>query len=185
MPDTLSGIFIIKMYNMQKPSSITYPGFFHSYIDQVPQSNIEDAFNAQLPVINSFLSGISEEKSTHAYAPDKWTIKELLQHITDTERIFSYRALCFARGEKKLLPGFEQDDYANKAHANDRTWHDLANEFLIVRQSTHLLFNSFTNDMLMNDGTFSNNFTMTTAGFGFMLMGHFYHHKKIIEERYL
>jgi hypothetical protein len=170
---------------MQKPSPITYPGFFHTYIDQVPQEDLQDAFNVQLPIINSFLLSISEEQSTHSYAPAKWTIKELLQHITDTERIFSYRALCFARGEKQLLPGFEQDDYATSANANDRTWHSLSNEFLIVRQSTHQLFNSFNKEMLMNDGKFSNNFTMTTAGFGFMLLGHFYHHKKVIEERYL
>lgn len=185
MPDILSGIFItLNHSNMQKPSSITYPGFFHQYINAVPESDLSDAFNVQLPVINSFLSSISEERSTYAYAAGKWTIKEILQHMIDTERIFSYRALCFSRKEEKMLPGFEQDDYVINATANDRTWHSLGNEFLIVRQSTHSLFNSFTDKMLTIDGHF-NNMTNTTAGMGFIILGHFYHHKKIIEERYL
>lgn len=169
---------------MQKPSPITYPGPFTHYIDQVPQDDIQDAFNMQLPIINSFLSSVSEEQSKHAYAASKWTIKELLQHMIDTERIFSYRALCSSRGEKQVLPGFEENDYAANSNANDRTWHSLGNEFLIVRQATHLLFNSFTDNMLMAEVHFSNK-TNTTVGIGFIIVGHFYHHKKIVEERYL
>jgi hypothetical protein len=169
---------------MQKPSPVTYPGFFHQYINEVPQADLQNAFNLQLPIINNFLSSISEEESTHAYAAGKWTIKEVLQHIIDTERIFSYRALCFSRGEKKMLPGFEQDDYVLNGNGNEQTWHSLSNELLIVRQSTHLLFNSFTDRMLLLNGNF-NNMTNTTAGMGFIILGHFYHHQKVIEQKYL
>jgi DinB superfamily len=185
VPDLLSGIFNYhRIIVMQKPSPIIYPGPFNQYIDEVAETDLQDAFNKQLPIINSFLSSISEERSKHAYAVGKWTIKELLQHLIDTERILSYRALCSARGEKQMLPGFDENEYAANTNANDRTWHSLGNEFLIVRQSTHLLFNSFTNDMLMADAHFSNR-TNTTAGIGFIILGHFYHHKKIVEERYL
>jgi hypothetical protein len=169
---------------MQKPSSNIYPGPFHKYIDQVPQADIYDAFTAQLLTINDFLSSITEEKAAHSYAVGKWTIKEVLQHIIDTERIFSYRALCFSRGEKIVLPGFEQDNYAAVSNANSRTWHSLGNEFLILRQSTQTLFNSFTEEMLANEGV-SNNHNNTVAGWGYAIIGHFYHHKKVIEEKYL
>ncbi|HTB52500.1 MAG TPA: DinB family protein [Ferruginibacter sp.] len=169
---------------MQKPSPITYPGFFNQYIEQVPEINLHDAFYMQLPVISSFLSSISEEKSRRSYAAGKWTIKEVLQHIIDAERIFGYRALCFSRGENKHLPGFEENEYAANANANDRSWQSLGNEFLILRQSTSLLFNSFTEKMLFTEGVF-NDMRNTTAGCGFIIVGHFYHHKKVIEERYV
>ena len=169
---------------MPKPSPTSYPGYFQKYIDQVPEQDLFTAFNKQLPVIGSFLPAVTEERSTYTYAEGKWTIKELLQHITDTERIFNYRALCFARGEKASLPGFEENDYAAHSNANSRTWQSLVDEFLAVRQSTELLYRSFTADALSVSGTANNN-AITVASMGFITLGHFYHHKKVIEERYL
>ncbi|UAY53166.1 DinB family protein [Ferruginibacter albus] len=169
---------------MSKPSPSAYPGMFQEYVALVPEEDLADAFNKQTPIIRSFLSSISEEKSHLIYAPGKWSIKEVLQHIIDAERIFSYRALCFARKEKIALPGFEENDYAANSNADARSWQSLGNEFLIVRQSTHLLFNSFTPEMLQNEGK-AWNYTITPEAVGFQLLGHFYHHKKIVEERYL
>ena len=169
---------------MPKPSPTSYPGYFQKYIDQVPEQELFAAFDKQLPVIGSFLPALTEEKATYTYAEGKWTIKELLQHITDTERIFNYRALCFARGEKASLPGFEENDYAAHSNANSRTWQSLVDEFLAVRQSTELLYRSFTADALSVSGTANNN-AITVASMGFITLGHFYHHKKVIEERYL
>ena len=169
---------------MPKPSPTSYPGYFQKYIDQVPEQDLFTAFDKQLPVIGSFLPAVTEERSTYTYAEGKWTIKELLQHITDTERIFNYRALCFARGEKASLPGFEENDYAAHSNANSRTWQSLVDEFLAVRQSTELLYRSFTADALSVSGTANNN-AITVASMGFITLGHFYHHKKVIEERYL
>jgi hypothetical protein len=169
---------------MAKPSPATYPIYAQRYIGLVPEDDLADAFNKQTPIIRSFLSSISEEKSHFSYAPEKWTLKEVLQHIIDAERIFSYRALCFARQEKASLPGFEENDYAVNSNANHRTWQSLANEFLIVRQSSHLLFNSFTEQMLDFAGTANNN-PQTVASIGFLTLGHFYHHKKVVDERYL
>jgi hypothetical protein len=168
---------------MPKPSSTAYPGYFHNYIELVPEEDLADAFNKQTPIMRSFFSSISEEKSHFSYAPGKWTIKEILQHLIDAERIFSYRALSFARNEPQGLPGFEEKDYANNSNANSRSWQSLANEFLIVRQSTHSLFNSFTSEMLASEGTANNNL-LNVSGIGFLTLGHFYHHKKIVEEKY-
>lgn len=169
---------------MSKPSPTSYPGYFQQYIDQVPEQDLFSAFENQLPLIKGFLWGISEEKSTYAYAEGKWTLKELLQHIIDTERIFAYRALCFARKEAASLPGFEENDYAAASNANARTWQSLVDEFMVVRQSTTMLFKSFSEEALAASGTANNNPT-NVAAIGFINLGHFYHHKKVMEERYL
>ncbi len=169
---------------MPKPSPTSYPGYFKKYIDQVPEEDLLAAFSNQHALINDFLSSISEDKSAHAYAAGKWTIKEVLQHMIDTERIFNYRALCFARKETASLPGFEENDYAANSDANSRTWKSLVDEFMAVRHATELMFGSFTTGALANSGT-SNNNAVTVGSLGFITLGHFYHHKKVIEERYL
>lgn len=169
---------------MPKPLPTSYPAYFQRYVALVAEDNLLTAFTNQLPVIQNLLSNISEEKSTYAYDTGKWTLKELLQHMIDTERIFNYRALCFSRKETVSLPGFEEDDYAANSNANTRNWQDLVDEFLAVRTSTELLFKSFTNEMLELSGTSGNN-PATVNSIGFITLGHFYHHKNIIEERYL
>ena len=167
-----------------KPSPETYFHYFKRYVDQVPEEDLATAFNNQLPIIKDFLTAITEEISTYAYAPGKWTLKELLQHITDTERIFNYRALAIARKETAPLPGFDEDSYAANSSANSRTWQTLVDEFLVVRQSTQFLYDSFTDDMFAAAGIASNN-PLTVVSLGFTTLGHFYHHKKVAEEKYL
>lgn len=169
---------------MPKPSPETYFAYFKKYVDQVPEEDLATAFSNQLPVISNLLNSISEEKSTYAYAPGKWTLKELLQHITDTERIFNYRALAIARKEAAPLPGFDENTYADNSNANSRTWQTLVDEFLAVRQSTQFLYESFTDDMFASAGIASNN-PLTVVSLGFTTLGHFYHHKNVIIERYL
>jgi hypothetical protein len=177
-------LLTIKQQAMSKPSPTSYPGYFQRYIDQVPETELMQAFQQQTAGIEVFLSSISEEKAGYAYDTGKWTIKELLQHVIDAERIFNYRALCFARGEKTNLPGFEEDEYAANSHANSRTWNSLVQEFLTVRKGTTLLFESFNATVINNSGTANNNPT-TVSSIGFITLGHFYHHKKILQERYL
>ncbi len=169
---------------MPKPSPAKYPGYFQRYIDQVPENDFLVALENQTSSIEPFLRTITEEKSIHTYAEGKWTLKEMLQHIIDTERIFAYRALCFARGEMQNLPGFEENDYAANSNANARSWDSMIREFLIVRESTLLLFKSFTQEMLDRTGSANNN-TNNVSSIGFITVGHYNHHKKIIEERYL
>ncbi len=135
-------ILAVKNYGMAKPSPSTYIGYFKRYIDLVEEEDLMTAFKKQTAGLSPFLQSITEEKSTYAYAENKWTIKELLQHAIDTERILSYRALCLARGEQLNLPGFEEDEYAANSFANNRNWSDLIAEFVTVRKSTEMLFES-------------------------------------------
>lgn len=169
---------------MSKTALGPHPTYFDRYISLVAEDDLQTAFKNQLPVITDLLNSISEEKSMYAYAPGKWTIKELLQHMTDTERIFAYRSLCFARKEAQSLPGFDEDLYAASSNANSRSWASLVSEFLMVRQSTEVLFGSFTEAALLHTGTANNN-PATAISMGFTAIGHVYHHKKIMEERYL
>lgn len=169
---------------MPKPIPNTYAVYFQQYIDQVREEDLFKAFETQQPLIQELLSAVNEEKSSFAYAEGKWTLKELLQHIIDTERIFNYRALCFARKEAHSLPGFDENEYAANSNSGSRTWQELAHEFKVVRDSTLALYQSFSESVLNHCGTANNNTTSVLAT-GFITIGHFYHHKKVIEERYL
>ena len=124
------------------------------------------------------------DKFDYRYAEGKWTIKDILQHLVDAERVFAYRALCFARNDKTELPGFEEDDYVIEANANKRSIQDLLTELLIVRQSSLALFKSFNDEQLMRIGTASNN-PMSVRALGFIIIGHQNHHQRVFEERYL
>ncbi len=168
---------------MPIPVKGSYPAYYEKYIDQIIETNVMDAIHAQQDNIEKFLQSVSEEKSMFAYAEGKWTLKELLQHVTDTERVFIYRAMCVARGEKQSLPGFDEDMYAANSNANARSWKSLAEEFLAVRQSSRLLFESFTEEMLNQSGT-ANNRPIHVNAIGFILVGHALHHMHIARERY-
>ena len=169
---------------MSKPVDGTYPPYFKNYIDLVVEDNLKDALKNQESDINNFFASIPEAKSNEAYAPGKWTLKELLQHIIDTERIFNYRALAFARKEYNSLPGFDENEYAANSDANNRNWKDLCEELIAVRKATVFLFNSFTEDVLHNSGL-ANNKPVTVLALGYVIAGHFIHHKIIAKERYL
>lgn len=169
---------------MPKPLPDSYPAYFKNYVDQVPDEDLLNGFQNQSAVIKNFLSSVTEEKSTYAYDTGKWTIKEVLQHMIDTERIFNYRALAIARKETASLPGFDENVYAANSNACSRSWQNLVDEFLAVRSSTEFLFKSFTNEALAFSGI-SNNNPVTVISLGFITLGHFYHHKKVLEERYL
>ena len=169
---------------MPKPSPATYPVYFKKYVDQVTDEDLLTGFQNQAAVIKELLGSITEEKSMYAYDTGKWTLKELLQHMIDTERIFNYRALAIARKETASLPGFDENIYAQNSNANNRTWQSLVDEFFAVRSSTEFLYKSFTDQALAASGI-SNNNPVTVISLGFITLGHFYHHKNIIKERYL
>lgn len=169
---------------MPKPLPTTYPEYFKKYVNLVPDEDLQTGFQNQLPVIKELLNTITEEKAMYAYDTSKWTLKELLQHMIDTERIFNYRALAIARKETVSLPGFDENTYAANSNANNRSWQNLVDEFLAVRSSTEFLYKSFTDEALGISGISDNN-PVTVSGLGFITLGHFYHHKNIMQERYL
>lgn len=168
---------------MPKPNITDYPKYFGKYINQVPEEELSEAFKNQFPKIERFLQSIDEAKADYAYAPGKWTLKELLLHTIDAERIFNYRALCFARKETVSLPSFDENLYAENSNANIRSWKSLSGEFINVRRSTEDLFNSFSDATLQQLGSANNNST-SVLSLGFILIGHVYHHIKVVEERY-
>ena len=142
------------------------------------------AFKNQTPVLTKFFESIPKEKQNYAYAEGKWTIKEVLQHLIDGERIFCYRALRFARKDATPLPGFDENLFAETAKADKRNWDDLIEEFKAVRRSSELLFGSFDEEQLDASGI-SNNHSNYVLGFGYITVGHTLHHMKVIKERYL
>lgn len=161
-----------------------YPKYVQGYLDLVKENDLFEAFNNQLPVLTALLNSITEEKAGYAYAPGKWTLKELLQHCIDAERIFDYRALSFARKDTAELPGFEENDYAANSNANERTWQSIKEEFFAVRVATEMLFKSFTPEAMVSSGIANNN-TSSVISIGFLNVGHVQHHINIIKERYL
>ena len=141
--------------------------YFNYYISLVSNSpDVNTALEQTHKTTNDLLDLITEEKGNYVYADGKWTIKELLVHLIDTERIFCNRALRFARNDQTDLPGYNHDEYVPNSGANERTLNDISNEFNIVRQGTIALFNSFTPEMLERKGTANrNHLTVLAIGF--------------------
>jgi len=169
---------------MSRPDLERVPAFYHNYIHQVEALNLPQALQKHATDTIPFLQTIPADKWTFRYAEGKWTIKELVQHIIDAERIFNYRALCFARHDETALPGFEEDFYAANSEANKRSPEELLEELLIVQKSSVLLFQSFSEAQLEATGVANGNPIYVNA-IGFIIAGHTLHHLKIIRERYL
>jgi hypothetical protein len=168
----------------RRPEIGPYSAHFHDYIKLVEEDDIRTALKNQTPETEKFFNSITEEKSLYKYAEGKWTIKEALQHIIDAERVFTYRAMAFARKDKNHLPSFDENSYAANSHANSRSWKDLKEEFSAVRKSTEMLFNSFTDEDLKTTGIASDA-EISVMALGFTIAGHAAHHVTIIRERYL
>lgn len=169
---------------MAKPLSIDHPPYFSKYVDLVDEEDIKLAFAHQQLQVATILNSIPSAKAEYAYAEGKWTVKQLLQHIIDTERIFAYRALWIARRSETPLSGFDENAFAQHADVSSRSLDDLKNEFIALRSSTQYLFNSFTETDLQQRGI-SNNKEITVNAIGFITLGHLIHHVHVLKERYL
>ena len=169
---------------MTLPDLSRVPEWYHRYIAQVDGDDILEILTRQSASFLQFLETLPEEKRAYSYGPDKWTIKDVVQHILDAERVFAYRALCIARGEKQGLPGFDENEYADKSKADKRNWNNMLEEFKVVRRSTEILFASFDKEQLDNTGTASS-WPVYVLGIGYIIAGHLNHHHNIIRERYL
>jgi len=167
-----------------RPELSRVGSFYHNYINQVPDDDLSEAFEKQSASLFRFLETIPFEKYDYRYVDGKWTLKELLQHIIDAERIFSYRALRFARKDPTPLSGFDENLFAANAKADERSWDKLVEELKVVRRSSELLFHSLDKEQLEAAGTSSNSPNYVLA-IGYIIIGHAMHHQKIIRERYL
>lgn len=159
--------------------------FYSGYIDRLDSdAELLPSLQDNTEEMLEFFKSIPSDKWSHRYQPDKWSLLDLLQHIIDTERIFQYRALCFARNEQKALPGFDQDLYVLNSGAEYRNSADLIEEFKAVRTSGIFLFKNFTETMLKITGNM-NDVNTSPRAIGFIMVGHAKHHKDIISNRYL
>jgi DinB superfamily len=158
--------------------------YFRHYIEQVDSLDPIFALDETHSEFMTLLSGIEEAMGDYRYADGKWTIKEVIAHINDAERVFAYRAMRFARKDKTNLNGYDENAFANFSQAGKRTIADLGNEFNLLRQSSIALFNSFNDEMNVRTGT-ANGIEIDVKSLAYLIAGHCRHHDKILRERYL
>jgi uncharacterized damage-inducible protein DinB len=159
--------------------------FYKTYINQVSNEyTLIEELEISLHRFIKFVQDIPMDKFDYSYAEGKWTIKDIIQHIIDAERVFAYRALRFARNDSTELPGYEEDDFAKYANGSIRSIMELLNELSAVRYATLSLFKSFDAEQMGRIGIASNN-PMSVRAIGFIIIGHQNHHQQVFSERYL
>ena len=169
---------------MRRPERTEAAAYYFTYIDQVGDGHIVDILMRQGNELRSVLNGVSEERSLHRYEPHKWTIREVLAHLNDTERLFVSRAFWFARGFDAPLPSFDQNVAIANGGANERHWRSHVEEFQAVRSSTIAFFDNLPDRAWDSRGIASDN-PFTVRALAYMCAGHVTHHIKILEQRYL
>lgn len=167
----------------RRPALSEHGPYFSTYVSLVPDADVLHLLETQIEETLRLLSALSEAEAGARYAPDKWSIKQAVGHLIDTERIFAYRALCISRNETVALPGFEQDDYVRAANFDERALGDLLDEFRAVRNATLLLFKNLTDEMMLRTGVASGT-TLSVRALAYLIAGHERHHVKIFRERY-
>jgi len=172
------------MKNAGRPQTGEYNSYYQRYIDLATEDDVVAALDAQSHETATLLGGLSEQQASHRYEPDKWTVKQLVGHIADSERIFAYRALRIARGDTTPLPGFEQEPYVANAASDDRPIAELAEEFAAVRKANVMMLRALPEEAWSRVGTASDH-AISVRALVFIILGHERHHLRILRERYL
>jgi len=167
-----------------RPAAKEFAAYYSTYVDLITSDDILGTLQAQLDMTLSALTGISEEKSLHRYSADKWSIRQLLNHVADTERVFAYRALWFARGFDTALPGFDQNVAVPAAAAEQFSWASHVEDFRAVRAATLTFFRNLPEEAWDRSGVASGN-PVTVRALAYIIAGHVAHHIAILQERYL
>ncbi|OON69340.1 DinB family protein [Hymenobacter sp. CRA2] len=167
---------------IERPAPGSYPAYFDNYLGRV--ADPWPMLGVQPTAVHQLLAGLTDAQAALRYAPGKWSIKQVVLHLADAERIFAYRALCIARGEVQSLPGFDENTYADVSSADERTLASLLTEYAAVRQATLALYQSFTAEQLNRHGQANAN-PVTVRALLFVTAGHEAHHLHILAERYL
>lgn len=171
-------------HRADRPSPDEYPPFYAGYIGKVPDGDVIEAMIGGAEIAAALLHDIDEEQGEHAYAPGKWTLKEVLLHCADAERIFAYRALRIARGDQTPLPGWDEQAYTPQSGAKDRTMASILDELESVREATVTLFQGLPADAWERKGN-ANGKEITVRAIAWITAGHLLHHLGIVQERYL
>jgi hypothetical protein len=167
-----------------RPDASEFAPYYGRYVAAVPEGDIVSLLRRDRDEWQSTIANLPESKGDHRYADDKWSIRQVIGHVSDTERVFSYRAFRIARGDQTPLASFEQDDYVKTAGSEQRTLSSLAAELLAVRESTLALFTSLPDEAWMRTGTASGN-TVSVRALAYITAGHAQHHLRILREQYL
>jgi hypothetical protein len=167
-----------------RPERTEADAYYFTYIDQVPAGDIRDVLQSQVQDVITQLQNISDDRSRHRYAPGKWSIREVVNHVNDIERVFTFRALWFARGHDAPLPSFDENVGASAAHADDRPWSSLVDEFRAVRGATLPLFLNLPAEAWTRRGEASGK-PITVRALAYATAGHVAHHMRLLRERYL
>src|SRR5215475_3088866 len=169
---------------MNKPDSTEHAPYYEKYISLVPEGEIVATLDRQIEGTLSLIRGLSAAQGDLRYAPGKWSVKEVIGHLIDTERIFAYRALRFARNDATPLPGFDENGFVDNAGFGSRSLSDLADEFEYTRKSNIYLFKSLDGDASLRRGA-SNNNELSVRAIAYIIAGHELHHAEILRSRYL
>lgn len=169
---------------MPRPLQTDYPAYYEAYIGKIEGDSILDILQRQKEAARELLTNLPVEKENYRYADGKWSVKELLGHVIDGERIFTYRALRFARNDKTELPGFDQDAYIVNADFDSRTMFSMLEEYLSVREASITLFKNLSAEELSRKGI-ANGKEVTVNAIQYIVAGHELHHMNILRERYL
>jgi len=167
-----------------RPEKSEYADYYHRYVNRVPEGNILDIIAGQIGETVRWLGSIQEDKAMFRYAPGKWSVKGVVGHLIDIERLFQYRVLAFARLDPARLPGMEQDDYAAAANYDVRALSDIVDEYQVTREAGLALFRSFDSNIVMRKGV-ANEVEFTVRSVPYILAGHDTHHTGVIKELYL
>lgn len=169
---------------MSRPEKNEYAEYYETYVSLVDETDIVSALQNQLSELENLFAGIAEEKGSYAYAEGKWSIKQLVGHLIDGERIFSHRAFRFSRADETALASFEQDDYIKYANFNNRSLADLIEEFSLLRKANNILFKNLPAEAWSRTGTASDALVSVRA-LAYIMVGHVRHHVNILKTRYL
>ncbi|MCU0388920.1 MAG: DinB family protein [Chitinophagaceae bacterium] len=170
---------------MARPQPGEFGSFYQVYIQKVQGDEVVAVLENSWKPLENWLSSLENVELQHAYAPGKWTIAQVLQHMIDTERVFAYRAMCIGRGEKQHLPGFDENEYAHAAPAANRKLKGLAEELLTLRKASIILFRSLDKENAISRTGTASGKMITVNALGFIMTGHVLHHIDIIKHRYL
>jgi hypothetical protein len=167
-----------------RPAADEYNPYYDTYISKVPEGNVVDVLRAQLHESARLLEQLTETQAAYRYGPEKWSLREVVGHLSDSERIFSYRILCIARGETASLPGFDENSYARVSNVDTRPMRAVTTEFAHVRAATIALIEGLDETAISRRGT-ANGSPITPRALAFIIAGHEKHHMGVIRERYL
>lgn len=169
---------------MNRPLESEYAPYYQGYVNRVSENEILPVLRSQMDDLDVLLDRVVPEKETYRYAEGKWSIREIVGHLIDGERVFGYRAFCIARGEKQNLPGFDQDDYMLTAPYNNIELDDLLSELRLIRLGNIAMFRTLDEESWSRVGTANEN-QVTVRAIAFIMAGHVRHHMNVLRERYL